>query len=152
MASFTEVISQYYLIIKSLHIVFVICWMAALFYLPRLFCYHADHKVGSESSEMLKVMEKKLARIIMNPAMIMTFVFGILLLMIPGMFSPPMGWIHLKLLLVLIMSGFHGYMMVCLKRFSRDERPHSSKAFRMLNEIPPVLMIFIVFLVVIKPF
>ncbi|MBA4750372.1 MAG: protoporphyrinogen oxidase HemJ [Alphaproteobacteria bacterium] len=147
-----DFISRHYLVIKSTHIVFVICWMAALFYLPRLFCYHADQEVGSSSSQMLKVMEKKLTRIIMNPAMIMTYVFGILLLMIPGMFSSPMGWIHLKLLLVLIMSGFHGYMMVCLKRFSRDERPHSSKAFRMLNELPPLLMIIIVFLVVMKPF
>lgn len=152
MSDVLSFLSHHYLVIKSLHIIFVISWMAALFYLPRLFAYHADQETGSAQSEIFKVMERKLSRIIMTPAMTLSFVFGVLLLLVPGIMSSPMGWLHAKIFLVLIMSAFHGYMMVCLKKFAKDQRPYSSKTFKVLNEIPPLLMVFIVFLVVIKPF
>ena len=138
--------------LKAFHIIAVIAWMCGMLYLPRLFVYHSKVAVGSEASEIFKVMERKLSRIIMTPAMTLSFVFGVLLLLVPGIMSSPMGWLHAKIFLVLIMSAFHGYMMVCLKKFAKDQRPYSSKTFKVLNEIPPLLMVFIVFLVVIKPF
>lgn len=152
MENLTLFLAQHYLAIKALHIICVISWMAALFYLPRLFVYHREAAVGGELSNTLKVMEVRLSRIIMTPAMILTFVFGGLLMFVPGVLGAPRGWFHTKLFLVLLMAAYHGIMIGFMKRFARDERPHNHKVFRLLNEVAPILMILVVFLVVMKPF
>lgn len=143
-----DFLSEHYLAIKALHLIFVISWMAGLFYLPRLFVYHAESLVGSEKSETFKVMEARLSRIIMTPAMIGSFVFGGMLVAILG---APL-WLHVKLFLVLVLAGFHGYLMVLKKDFAQDQNRKSPRFFKILNEIPPLLMILIIFLVVMKPF
>jgi putative membrane protein len=141
------------LIIKALHIISFTCWMAGMFYLPRLFVYHADAAKGSELSETLKVMERKLLRFIMNPAMILTWVFGIWLVMLTGAGAPGTGiWMHVKFLLVLILSGLHGLFAATMKRFSRDENTKSSRFYRWLNEVPTLVFLGIVLIVVLKPF
>lgn len=139
--------------VKSLHIIAVISWMAGMLYLPRLFVYHHRTMPGSEASEMLKTMERRLMRIIINPAMIITWVFGIWLAVIINAFDPVNGyWLHAKLGLVILMQIAHAVMSRNRKAFARDERPHSERFFRILNEVPAVLMIGIVLLVVLKPF
>lgn len=144
---------EYYLIIKALHIISFTCWMAGMFYLPRLFVYHAHAAVGSELSETLKVMERKLLRFIMNPAMIATWVFGVWLVIITGAGSPGTGgWMHAKFVLVLILSGLHGMLSAQRKRFARDENTKSARYFRWLNEAPTAVFLGIVLLVVLKPF
>jgi protoporphyrinogen IX oxidase len=141
------------LIIKALHIISFTCWMAGMFYLPRLFVYHADAAKGSELSETLKVMERKLLKFIMNPAMISTWVFGIWLVMLTGAGAPGTGyWMQAKFLLVLILSGLHGMFSAGVKRFSRDENTKSARAYRWLNEAPTAVFLGIVLLVVLKPF
>jgi putative membrane protein len=137
--------------LKALHIVAVIAWMAGLLYLPRLFVYHADTRVGSDLSETFKVMERRLLRAIINPAMIAVFVLGGTLAVAEGLASLG-GWFHLKVLLVLVLSGMHGLMARWRKELERDERLHSARFFRIANEVPTVLMIAIVILAVVKPF
>ncbi|MGI4851142.1 MAG: protoporphyrinogen oxidase HemJ [Janthinobacterium lividum] len=144
--------SSYYLVLKSFHIIFVVCWMAALFYLPRLFAYHARVDPQSESSELFKIMERRLVRIIMTPSMLGTWIFGLCLLCVPGMLSSPFGWFHVKLLLVLIMTAFHGIAVKWMKDFSVGKNTKSETFYRAINEVPTLAFIFIVFLVVIKPF
>lgn len=140
-----------YLILKSLHIIAVISWMAGMLYLPRLFVYHADAAKGGELSETLKVMERRLLRFIINPAMIASFGFGIAMIVLnPGLMS--MGWVHAKITLVLLMVGVHGVLAKHRKRFAADMNEKSAKYFRVLNEVPTVLMIAIVVLAVLKPF
>ena len=140
-----------YLWLKALHVISVIFWMAGMAYLPRLFVYHRESEVGSEKSETFKVMERRLLRGIINPAMIATFLFGILMLIAtPDWLSQP--WMHVKLTLVIVMTAFHGMFARWRKQFERDERPHTSRLFRIVNEGPPVLVVFIVILVVVKPF
>lgn len=139
-----------YLYLKALHIIAFTSWMAGMFYLPRLFAYHAGTAVGSESSELLKVMERRLLRIIMNPAMILTFVFGVWLAMTAEAFRD--GWFHVKFALVLGMAGLHGYFAVTRVKFHHDERPKSPKFYKVINEAVTLLFIVIVLLVVIKPF
>jgi putative membrane protein len=142
-----------YLTLKALHIISFTCWMAGLFYLPRLFVYHADAKPASELSETLKVMERKLLRFIMNPAMIATWVFGIWLIVVTGYGSPGTGgWIHAKIVLVLALSGVHGVLSAHRKRFAADANIKSARYFRILNEIPTLLFVAIVGLAVLKPF
>ncbi|MBO0347156.1 protoporphyrinogen oxidase HemJ [Roseibium limicola] len=136
--------------VKSLHVIAVIAWMAGMLYLPRLFVYHAEAVPGSEKSETFKVMERRLLKAIINPAMIATWVFGLWVAVEIGAFSQ--GWFHAKLTLVLLMSGLHGYLSGCVKRFARDENKKSAKFYRILNEVPTVLMILIVILVIGKPF
>lgn len=138
-----------YLIIKSLHIISVIAWMAGMLYLPRLFVYHTKAQKGGELDETLKIMERKLLRIIINPAMILTFVFGFWLVYYIG-FSG--GWLHAKLFLVVLLSAFHGFLAKCRKDFEKGENKKSEKFYRIINEIPTLLMIIIIFLVVLKPF
>jgi len=139
-----------YIWLKALHVISVIAWMAGMFYLPRLFAYHADAKPGSEMSETFKVMERRLLRIIMNPAMILTFIFGAAMLMqSPEMMQQP--FMHMKLTLVLVMAGLHGYLAKCRKVFASDANKHSAKFYRLLNEVPTVLMIGIVILIIVKP-
>jgi protoporphyrinogen IX oxidase len=145
--------AEYYQIIKALHIIAVISWMAGMLYLPRLYVYHSTLSVGSASSELFKIMERRLLRLIMNPAMIAAWIFGIWLILITGAGAPGSGgWMHAKLGLVLLLSGVHGMLSVYRKKFARDERPKSAKYFRVINEVPTILMIAIVFLVVLKPF
>lgn len=136
--------------IKTLHIIAVISWMAGLLYLPRLFVYHAQRQPGSEASEMLKIMERKLLRLIMNPAMIATWVFGIWLMLLLD--AHQMGWMHAKLTLVALMTGAHHLMVQHMKQFAKDQNTRSENYFRWLNEAPTLLLIGIVVLVVFKPF
>ncbi|MGQ0674204.1 MAG: protoporphyrinogen oxidase HemJ [Hyphomicrobium sp.] len=136
--------------LKALHIMAVIAWMAGLFYLPRLFVYHADAKPGSELSETFKVMEQRLLKIIMNPAMITVWVTGPLLAWMQGVVFDP--WFLAKMALVLAMSAVHGHLGACRKAFAADANTRPAKYYRTLNEIPTLLMAGIVLLVVLKPF
>ena len=136
--------------VKAFHIISVIAWMAAMLYLPRLLVYHADSPVGSEKSETFKVMEGRLLRSIANPAMILTFVFGIWYATWLGVWSD--GWLHLKLAFVLALAAYHGFTARWVKAFAKDERPHPARFFRMVNELPALMMVVIVILVVVKPF
>ncbi len=137
---------------RALHIIAVIAWMAGMLYLPRLFVYHSGAAPGSESSEMLKIMERRLLRAIINPAMIAVFLLGGALLATPGVADWSMGWLHLKLLLVLVMAGLHGAMSKWRKEFEADRNQRSAKFYRIVNEVPAVLVIAIVVLAVVKPF
>jgi putative membrane protein len=137
---------------KSLHLIAVIAWMAAMFYLPRLYVYHTPAPVGSGRSEMLKVMERRLLRAIMNPAMIATWLLGLTLVLTPGVIDWSAGWWHTKLLAVLLMSGLHGYLSAARKAFERDERRKPERHWRIVNEVPTVLMVVIVIMVIVKPF
>jgi len=139
-----------YLWFKALHIMAVITWMAGLFYLPRLFIYHHDKAVGSESSETFKTMELRLYRFIMNPSMMIAWGFGLFIAWDGGWFSS--GWLHVKMLAVLLMTAAHVYYGRAMRAFGRDERPLTTRRWRMLNEVPAVLMIVIVLLAVLKPF
>ena len=147
----SAMLSEYYLWLKALHIIFVISWMAGLLYLPRLYVYHTQVTPGSEADETFKVMERRLLRIIMNPAMIIAFVTGILLIIATGAGAPGTGyWMHIKLVLVLGMGAVHGMLSSYRKAFERGENQKSEKFYRLLNEAPTVLMVAIVLLVVIK--
>jgi putative membrane protein len=136
--------------LKAFHIIAVIAWMAGMLYLPRLFVYHCEADVGSIQSETFKVMERRLLRAIITPAMIATWLLGLYLAWSGGWFTAP--WLHAKLLLVILMSGVHGMLSRYVKDFAADRRRKSQKFFRILNEVPTVLMILIVILVVVKPF
>ncbi|MFD1697504.1 protoporphyrinogen oxidase HemJ [Roseibium aestuarii] len=139
-----------YLWLKSLHVIAIIAWMAGMLYLPRLFVYHCEAEPGSAQSETFKVMERRLLKAIINPSMMVAWVVGLWLAYDAGFFSQ--GWFHAKLTLALLMSGAHGYLSGCVKRFARDENKKSAKFYRVLNEVPTVLMIGIVILVIGKPF
>jgi putative membrane protein len=139
-----------YLWIKALHVVAVISWMAGMLYLPRLFIYHCAAAPGSETSETFKVMERRLLRVIINPAMVMTWVLGLWLAWEGGYFAA--GWMHAKLALVLGLSAAHGYYAGAVRRFAEDRNTVSVRHWRMLNEVPAVLMVLIVIFVVVKPF
>ena len=141
---------QLYLWIKALHVISVIAWMAGMLYLPRLFVYHADVAIGSETSELFKVMERRLLRVIINPAMTLAWVFGLWLAWSGFRFSG--GWLHLKLLVVLALSAFHGYLSKAVRDFAADRNNKNARHWRLMNEVPTVLMIFIVILVILKPF
>ena len=143
--------SNLYLYVKAFHIISMVAWMAGLFYLPRLFAYHAAILPGSVEAETFKVMEKRLLRIIINPAMILTFIFGIWLVILnPGWLQ--MGWLHAKIALVIGMVVFHGFCARWRKALACDKIVHSNKFFRMINEVPTLLLIGIVILAVVKPF
>jgi putative membrane protein len=139
-----------YLWLKAFHVIAVISWMAGMLYLPRLFVYHAEVAVGSPQSETFKVMERRLLKAIINPAMILTWVLGLWLAYEGGFFKS--GWLHGKLALVLVLSGVHGLFVRWVKAFAADRNTHSAKFYRIVNEIPTVLMIGIVILVIVKPF
>jgi putative membrane protein len=139
-----------YLWLKSLHIIAMIAWMAGMLYLPRLFVYHCEAEPGSAQSETFKVMERRLLKAIMLPAMIATWIFGLWLAWEAGFFRS--GWLHAKLALVLAMSGIHGWLSRLSRDFANDQNRHTQKFYRYLNEVPTVLMILIVLLVVLKPF
>ncbi|MEQ1951583.1 protoporphyrinogen oxidase HemJ [Mesorhizobium sp. CN2-181] len=139
-----------YLWIKAGHIIAVISWMAGMLYLPRLFVYHSSAEPGSVQSETFKVMERRLYRLIINPAMIATWVFGLWLAW-KG-FSFQGGWLHAKIAAVLALSAVHGYLGGAVRRFAEDRNEKPARHWRIVNEIPTVLMIIIVVLVVVKPF
>jgi len=139
-----------YQIVTALHIISFTSWMAGMFYLPRLFAYHAGTQAGSESSELLKVMERRLLRIIMNPAMILTLIFGVWLVLLIEPFRE--GWFHFKALLVFAMLGLHGYFSATRRRFAADERPKTPRFYKVINEAVTVIFIVIVLLVIVKPF
>ena len=136
--------------IKALHVIAVISWMAGMLYLPRLFVYHCDAEVGSKQSEIFKVMEWRLLKVIINPAMIITWLAGLYLAWSGHWYTS--GWLHGKLTLVLILSGVHGFFSRWVKDFAADRNTRSQKFYRIINEVPTVLMIFIVILVIVKPF
>ncbi len=139
-----------YLWLKAFHIIALIAWMAGLFYLPRLFVYHCGAEPGSKFSETLKLMERRLLRIIINPAMIATWVLGLWLAWEIGAFRS--GWFHAKLILVLALSAAHGLFALWVKDFAADRNRHPHKFYRIANEIPTVLMILIVIVTVVRPF
>lgn len=141
--------ADYYLWIKAGHMVAVIAWMAGLLYLPRLFVYHCDAEAGSGRSEMLKLMERRLLRAIMTPAMILTFIFGVALIQLVGFEG---GWLHVKLALVLALAVNHGFMARWRRDFAEDRNMRSQRFYRIANEVPTALMIAIVILAVVKPF
>ena len=138
--------------IKALHIISMIAWMAAMLYMPRLFVYHAGAVVGSVQSETFKVMERRLARAIMLPAMVATLLFGGLLLATPGIVDFYQGWLHAKLTLVLGMLVMQHFFGAWRRAFAEDRNRHSARFYRMINEVPTLIMIAIVILVVVKPF
>jgi putative membrane protein len=145
-------LGPFYLWTKAFHVVSVIAWMAGLFYLPRLYVYHCGVMRGSSESERFKVMERRLLKQIMNPAMIATWVFGLLLVLTPGVIDWSAGWWHIKLLSVLLMTGAHGAMSKWRREFLEDRNRRSHRFYRFANEIPTVLMLVIVVMVIVKPF
>ena len=136
--------------IKALHVIAVISWMAGMLYLPRLFVYHCEAEAGSKQAETFKVMERRLLKAIINPAMIVTWLAGLYLAWAGHWLSA--GWFHGKLLLVLILSGLHGLFSRWVKDFGNDRNRRSQKFYRIINEVPTILMIGIVVLVIVKPF
>ena len=142
--------AELYLTLKALHIISFTAWMAGMFYLPRLFVYHVNAAKGGELSETLKVMERKLLRYIINPAMFATFGFGIWLMVMTEAWTG--GWFHAKLTLLVLLTAFHGFCARWRKQFERDANTHSEKFYRWANEAPTLLLIGIVLLAVLKPF
>jgi protoporphyrinogen IX oxidase len=141
-----------FLWIKALHVIAVISWMAALLYLPRLYVYHCEAAAGSAESERLKVMERRLLKTIATPAMIGAWLFGILLVLTPGGVDWHAGWWHVKLLAVILLSGFHGALSRWRKDFLADANRRSQRFYRIANEVPTVLMVIIVLMVIVRPF
>ncbi len=144
-------LTEFFPWIKALHIISVIAWMAGMLYLPRLFVYHSDVPPESECSAMLKVMEYRLLRYIINPTMIATFVFGGTLLVLPGVVDWSAWWVYVKLLLVVAMTGIHGFLALWRKDFEVGKNRRSPRFYRIVNEMPTLLMIAIVIFVVVKP-
>jgi len=136
--------------LKAFHIIAVIAWMAGMLYLPRLFVYHCDAPPRSPQSETFKMMEHRLLKVIINPAMVVTWVLGLWLAWQGGWLTAP--WLHAKVFLVLLLSALHGFMVRWMRDFARDGNRHSAKFYRIINEVPTILMIGIVILVVVKPF
>ena len=136
--------------LKALHVIAVIAWMAGMLYLPRLFVYHCEAEPGSKQSETFKVMERRLLRAIINPAMIVTWLAGLYLVWAGHWYVA--GWFHVKFALVLAMSAVHGFLAARVRDFALDRNTRSQKFYRVINEVPTILMIGIVILVVVKPF
>ena len=143
-------IADYYPWIKALHVIAVIAWMAGMLYLPRLFVYHADTQKGSQQSETFKVMERRLLKAIINPAMIATWVLGLIMVVVGDLWDQK--WLWAKLVLVLVLSGLHGMFSRWQRDFDHDRNTRPAKFYRLINEVPTVLMIGIVVLVIVKPF
>ncbi|HEY5819935.1 MAG TPA: protoporphyrinogen oxidase HemJ [Mesorhizobium sp.] len=135
---------------KAIHVIAVISWMAGMLYLPRLFVYHVDAAPGSIQSETFKVMERRLLRAIINPAMMVAWVFGLWLAWRGFAFQG--GWLHAKIAAVLVLSALHGYLSASVRAFAEDRNTKTARHWRIVNEVPTVLMIIIVILVVVKPF
>ena len=140
-----------YLILKALHLIAVISWMAGLLYLPRIFVYHVENKKDQNISNTFKVMERKLYYYIMIPAMTLSWLFGLLLIFSIGFDQFTFKWLQIKLILVLILTAYHFFLGTCLRRFNLDLNTYSSKFYRIFNEVPTILLILIVFIVIFKP-
>ena len=143
-----------YLLFKSIHLIAVISWMAGLLYLPRIFVYHSDAIKNNKPEELVstfKIMERRLFVYIMNPAMIVSWVFGFLLIHTIGTENLESFWLQLKLVFVIILTIYHFFLLQCLKKFTENNNKHSSKFYRIINEIPTVLLIAIIFIIVFKP-
>ncbi len=145
-----EYLSMLYLWLKSAHLIFVIFWMAGLFMMPRFFVYHQESAVGSEEDSKWIDRERRLRKIILNPSLIITWVLGLLLAYHIDAFSQ--GWFHGKLLIVLLLSGYHGWMMGYVKKLARGERTMTDKKLRLVNEVPGIAAAITVILVIVKPF
>ena len=143
-----------YLLFKSIHLIAVISWMAGLLYLPRIFVYHSESVQNNKSEDLMstfKVMERRLFLYIMNPAMIVSWIFGILLIHSIGFDNINSLWLQLKLLFVFIITIYHFFLFNCLKKFAENKNSYSSKFYRIINELPTILLIAIVFIIVFKP-
>ena len=142
---------NFYLLFKSLHLIAVISWMVGLLYLPRIFVYHVENSEKKETTEIFEVMEKRLYFYIMRPAMILSWLFGIILIYISGIDIFSQLWMHIKLGLVVLLTIYHEYLGVCLKSLKLKTNTKTSKFFRIINEVPTILLIFIIFIVIFKP-
>ena len=140
-----------YLLFKSIHLIMVISWMVGLLYLPRLFVYHVEKLDNKKTSEIFKIMEKRLMLYIMNPAMILSWIFGVLLIISNDSEIYFTVWLQAKLLLVILLTIYHLFLIYYLKKFALDKNEKSAKFFRIINEIPTVLLILIIFVIVYKP-
>ena len=142
---------NYYLLFKSLHIIAVISWMAGLLYLPRIFVYHVENSEKKETTEVFEVMEKRLYFYIMRPAMILSWFFGIILIYINGIDIFSQLWMHIKLGLVVLLTIYHEYLGICLRSLKLKTNTKTPKFFRIINEVPTIILIFIIFIVIFKP-
>ena len=142
---------NYYLLFKSLHLITVISWMAGLLYLPRIFVYHAENSDDRKISDVFKIMEKKLYFYIMTPAMILSWIFGLLLIHSIGFQQLGQTWMVLKIIFVIFLTLYHFYLGKTLNQFKFDQNTHSHKFYRLINEIPTILLILVVFVVIFKP-
>ena len=140
-----------YLLFKSLHLIAVISWMAGLLYLPRIFVYHVENREKKEATDIFEVMEKKLFYYIMRPAMIFTWIFGLVLIYLNGIEIFSQLWMQIKIILVILLSAYNDYLGKCLISLKNNLNTRSSKFFRIINEIPTIILIFTVFLVIFKP-
>jgi protoporphyrinogen IX oxidase len=143
-----------YLLFKSIHLIAVISWMAGLLYLPRIFVYHSDAVKNKKSDDLMstfKIMERRLFVYIMNPAMIVSWIFGVLLIHIIGIENVSFLWVQLKLIFVFILTIYHFFLFQCLRKFADNINSYTSKFYRAINEIPTILLIGIIFVVIFKP-
>jgi putative membrane protein len=140
-----------YLLLKSLHLIAVVSWMAGLLYLPRIFVYHVENKKKKEATKIFEVMEKKLFYYIMRPAMIFTWIFGLVLIYLNGLEIFSQFWMQIKIVLVILLSAYNDYLGKCLVSLKNNSNTRSSKFFRIINEVPTIILIFVVFLVIFKP-
>jgi putative membrane protein len=145
-------VAAWYPWIKALHVIAVIAWMAGLLYLPRLYVYHCETRPGSAESERFKVMERRLLKQIMVPAMLMAWTFGVLLVLTPGVIDWSAGWWHVKLAMVLLLTGFQGALSRWRRDFLADRNRRLQRFYRIVNEAPTVLLIIIVVMVIVRPF
>ena len=140
-----------YLLFKSLHLIALVSWMAGLLYLPRIFVYHVENKEKKEATDIFELMEKRLFFYIMRPAMILTWVFGLVLIYLNGIEIFSQLWMQIKIALVILLSAYNGYLGRCLKTLKNFSNTKSAKFFRIINEIPTVILIIVVFLAIFKP-
>ena len=140
-----------YLLFKALHLIAVISWMAGLLYLPRIFVYHAETSNNEDKNNTFKIMERRLFLYIMNPSMILSWIFGLLLLNSIGIKSLMEFWLITKFVLVISLTFYHFFLFVCLKQFAENSNKHTPKFFRFINEVPTILLIAIIFIVIFKP-
>jgi len=140
-----------YLLFKSLHLIAVVSWMAGLLYLPRIFVYHVENSEKEETTKIFEIMEKRLYFYIMRPAMVATWFFGIILIYISGLDIFSQLWMHIKLALVIFLTIYHEYLGKCLKSLKLKTNTKTSKFFRIINEVPTIILIFIIFIVIFKP-
>ena len=142
---------NFYLLFKSLHLIAVISWMAGLLYLPRIFVYHVENSEKKEATVIFEIMERRLYFYIMRPAMITTWLFGVILIYINGLDIFSQLWMHIKLALVIFLTIYHEYLGICLKSLKLKNNTKTSKFFRIINEVPTIILILIIFIVVFKP-